>query len=1002
MKTAKRVLAVIVAVLMIVGTCAVAASAADSLQAQIDAGAATITLTKNANESITVDRDITIDLAGYRINGEYGKNAITVKGGNVTITDGQVLSNFAKVDSATMIETVVSQSPSAIKVSGGSVTLDGVRVVGGLTRIPTTENYTLPTGSALELTNGATATLKRTSLYGRYGVNNAVNGGTAGGTVAIEDALIAGFVKAVKGAYTPAEGSEEIIAADRITGVLNDGITLEAGEKEILDSFFDERIVIVTKTAETLTAELEEDTPLVTKTQGVALAEIEAPILDYTWANDKGTDCSYRLVPEAIQLTDGTYADLDSAEADMITEDSQIRYRVQFLIGAEAYPYIESLTKEGLDNPLDGVLGWAGAEANERYAQVVGKNDNDYVDTYDELLDTLGDLMTTVDELGNKSISELLGYTAPEGSTQQTIREMDEFNTLRRALYDLAGYTAWYAKDSSEGYEFTASQYNAIYGTSVTEVPEFVGTLDRVDALKSQAEEILGPNLFENTAAYGDLAEWAYVTAYPELLEILDDLVDRLTALQDLFKEEPYKSMIGAAGMAKEVKLLDEGVDNAKLIQSKVDAALENGDVAAVINYLDEHEDEIATRVNKVVDVIENWRTYVTPEKFLVKDDVTGKIKYATAYSTRGPIEIEEIEDEGNLHVTVNGRGCSVLVKALANTVVTSEATLPFETSFELTATPAANYEFLFWVNKEGGGNGRILTTEPTFKMTTDLDRDIEAVFNRVDTPKAYFTNPTGDICGSANVINQTAVIGDDVKDPYVAGYGFEGWPGATADGISVADASTDYCTGNSAFATLSAYYGEDGAILYVRPESSGYIITPKYSRNGNYTATFIDGDYTWVAEGDYSDVATYTAVYGGNYWVIDGTDTIVCVNKTFPYQMIDSGLTFRAVEGECPVETVTKSTVRAENGYAVFYIERSTSKTIKQTGMVYSTTTSNPTFGAEGCGIISAKNTEQTALFAPSVEISLLNGKTLYGRAYIEFTDGTYYESPDVFQYPG
>ena len=998
MKTAKRVLAVLVAVIMVVGTCAVAASAADSLQAQIDAGAATITLTKNTTESITVDRDIMIDLAGYRLNSEYGKAAITVKGGNVTITDGQVISNFAKVDSATMIETVVSKSPSAIKVSGGSVTLDGVRAVGGFTRIPTTQNYTFPTGSALELTNGATATLKRTSLYGRYGVNNAVNGGTAGGSVAVDDALIAGFIKAIKGDYTVTDGSEEIIAADRITGVLNDGIRLEAGEKEILDSFFDERIVIVTKTAEQLTEELGADVPQVTKTQGVSLAEIEAPILDYTWKNDKGTDCSYRLVPESITLSDGTVAALDSAEADLITDDSQIRYRVQFLIGTEAYPYIESLTKEGVDNPLDGVLGWAGAEANERYAKFVGKTNNNQVDTYDELIDTFADLMKTVDTLGNKSVSELLGYTAPEGSTQQYIREMDEYNTLRRALYDLAGYTAWYAKDTSAGYEFGPSQYNAIYGTSVTEVPEFVGTLDRVDALKSQAEEILGADLFKNTAAYGDLAEWAYVTAYPQLLEILDELVDRLTALQDLFKEEPYKSMIDAAGMAKEVKLLDEGVDNAKLIQSKVDAALENGDVSATLRYLDEHKSEIATRVNKVVDVIENWRTYVTPENFLVNDEVTGEIKYATAYSTRGPIEIEEIVGEGNLHITVNGRGTAT-VQALATTDVTGEATLPFDGTFTLTATPKTNYEFLFWVNKESGSSGRILTSEPTFTMNTALDRDIEAVFGRVDAPQAYFTNPTGDISGFVPVTGTTATIDDSVASPYIAGYGFVGWPGASGDTIDLtAMDNTAYFTGNSAFATLGAYYGESGAILLVNPTAASYIITPAFSKNGGYKATFIDGDTTWVGEGNYSDIASYTAK-NGDYWVLDGTDTIVCVNKNFPYQMIDN-LTFRSVAGTCPVDTVTKTTIKEENGDAVFYIERSTSKTIKQAGMVFSYSNTNPTFGGDACYLTTAKNKSQTGLFAPAVSIASLRGYTLYGVPYIEFTDGTYYEG-EVFQYP-
>ena len=108
------------------------------------------------------------------------------------------------------------------------------------------------------------------------------------------------------------------------------------------------------------------------------------------------------------------------------------------------------------------------------------------------------------------------------------------------------------------------------------------------------------------------------------------------------------------------------------------------------------------------------------------------------------------------------------------------------------------------------------------------------------------------------------------------------------------------------------------------------------------------------------------------------------------------------AENGSVTVDNCTFSDNSAENGSAVFYIERSTKKTIKQVGMVYSFADSTPSFGEENCYLITAKNTNKTGLFAPSVPIAALGNATIYGVAYIEFADGTYYESPVVFQYPG
>ena len=984
MKTAKRVLASIVAVLMIVGTCVIAASAAGTLQAQIDGGAATIKLTGHTTESITVNRDITIDLNGYRLLGEPGKAAIRITAGNVTVTNGQVVSQYKNVPSAEMLQNVFKDSPPAIRISGGSLVVDGVRLIGGKVRVPTTTDKFVPSGSGVQSYNGAPVTLKRTTLFGDYGVNNAVRQNPAGGVVTIEDAIILSYTKAVKGSYVVADGSEEIVAADRILGVLNSGITLTDGEKEIVDNVFDERVIIVTKTAETLTSELDETTPLVKKIEGQDLAEIEAPVLDYTWETTKCTDCSYRLVPEAIKLTDGTYAALDAAEAEFVNEDSQIRYRVQFEISDKARPYVESLLAEGLDNPLDGVLGWAGEYINDYYALACNNTKTSYVDSYDELIAELGDLMTTIDEAGN---IEVFG---------QDIRELDEYNEIRKALYSLAGVTGFDAKNT--GYDFTTNQYNTIFGTNVTELPEYVGTLDRVQALKDQMEEILGPNLFKNTAAYGDLAVWAVETAYPQLMETLDDVVAKLTDLQDLLNQDRYQAVLDALEIGSgTLGLLTEGVDNAKMIKQTITDILGSGDAAATIDYLNTHKDELKGYVDKAVEVIENWRTYVTPEKFIVDNT------YAKAYSTLGPIEIEELTAPNNLHLTITGAG-KVAYNALVNgTTRTDDEYVGFRDTFTLTAVPDEGFEFLFWVNKEGSSN-RILSTEETFTWVTSIDRDIEAVFNYIEEPVAYFTNPTGDICGFSTVDTDAmvAMVTEDISKPYIAGYGFDGWPCLTDGGIQLTDAdNTAYFTGDSAFATLNAYYGEEGAVLLVRPESTSYIVTTKYSKNGGYTVTFIDNGQTIVEEGNYSDIARRTSSYAGDAYWVDANDEskIVCVNKAFPYQIIDSA-SFKSVQGTCPVDTVTTTTVREENGTVVFYVQRSTNKNIKTTGIVYSVSgNSMPTIGGEGCTKASAKFTDKTGLYAPSVNLTWLGSRTFYARPYIEFADGTIYYG-DLAQY--
>ena len=67
MKTAKRVLAVMIAVIMIVGTCAVAASAATTLQAKIDEEERKVGELKNKLDA-PFDEEYIIELAKEKLH----------------------------------------------------------------------------------------------------------------------------------------------------------------------------------------------------------------------------------------------------------------------------------------------------------------------------------------------------------------------------------------------------------------------------------------------------------------------------------------------------------------------------------------------------------------------------------------------------------------------------------------------------------------------------------------------------------------------------------------------------------------------------------------------------------------------------------------------------------------------------------------------------------------------------------------------------------------------
>ena len=496
MKTAKRVLAVIIAVMMIVGTCAVAASAeGGSLQAQIDRGVNPVVLQANTTESITItNKTVTINLNGFQLTGEPGKSAIKIYGGDVTVTNGIIESKYEEnVPSAKMIQEVNDKCPSSIWMDGGNLTVNGVRILGGKVRIPTTKTENFPAGSAIMTYNDATVTLQNSSLYGDYGVNNKVRAGKEGGLVTIEDAVILALNKAVSGQYAVANGSKEIIAADHIVGILN-GKSFTEKQQEIVNNVLNERTLIVVKTPDTLITEQELDYPLITKTRGADYAEVTGlQTLNHLWDNTKGTDCSYRWVPEGVILMNDTVAPFDKVDASLVCDDTQIKYRIEYKMSDEAKPYILSLTKEGEENPLDGCLAWAGLTLDENYGYAYSTLSTEKLDSYVEVIQTLGDVLYKVDVLGSTTLYE-----------DTNISDLAMYKSLRQKLYNIAGIVCYNAAERSV--EFDGVTYQNIFGTDMP-AAGFQGTMDRIEALRVGLEETIGGS-FTNTDKWDELALW--------------------------------------------------------------------------------------------------------------------------------------------------------------------------------------------------------------------------------------------------------------------------------------------------------------------------------------------------------------------------------------------------------------------------------------------------------------------------------------------------------------
>ena len=615
MKTAKQALALIVTVLLIVGSMSIAASAAYDLQAAINGASegATVTLPGDVTATVVIDKELTLDLGGYTLTGKDGQRAIIVKNADVTVQNGRVYSKFANVRSIDLAKTVVDNSPSAILVDGGSLVAAGLRVVGSIARIPTTTQHFLPTGSAIEAINDADVTVVQSSLIGRYGVNNNVNDATPGGTVTIEDGILLGFMRVVKdmSKLELGEDTEDVNAADRLEGFLNNPYKLEAREKKLMKTVFADRLHIYTK------AVTSDATVTPVRCDGAAQVKAYADE-SRVWENNTSTDASYKYVPVYVVAGGKLIAmaeDGDAYTADLTAEQAKgdllVKYRLEFVLQDDVKGVLNNF-----DQYLELLYSKAVKTVNEVYEYVLEK--------YNKYMDALYE----VDDLLQEGIDDGDIYSL----TGKHLWEIDEYQELLSKLFALGG-----AVMVNKG-EFTGAKlpdsvvysYTGEFGP----VPEggIYGVLDRVAKLKNELETYV-PLDENDQSKWPEMVKWAYDN-YEEVLSIMGDLETAIYDIQEVLNTDKAQQLISlvpkAAAQAAKLDKATEYIDTAG---AAVEMLLGSHTVQTVLQKLEKNEDEIIPYTEKFINIYNNHASYFTPDKYLVEEGAVAK-----AYAVYGDV----------------------------------------------------------------------------------------------------------------------------------------------------------------------------------------------------------------------------------------------------------------------------------------------------------------------------------------------------------------------------
>jgi len=1018
MKTAKRVLAILMAMLMAVSAFAVAASAAESIAAQLASGDYA-SISQNTKESIVITKDATIDLGGKILKSANGSPAITVKNGaTVTIQNGYVESYYKSYSGVTpeLLDGIVNSSPAGIVAygAGSKVILKDVRVMGGMVRIPTTTEWFVPTGSAVKVYGGAEVELDGAVLIGSYGVSNdPADTGKADGKVIIDEAIVIGYLDYVKRVYNgvvyDAETVEKVNAADRIAGYLNSNVKLTSSEQDLVDLALDDRVYIFTKKPV-------DDQAIVTLNKNTGTATITASTVNHMEREigvPKSTDCSYRYVPySAYDVESGkTYA-LDTAYpvAELEGKEIRINYRLQFELKGDVKKYA---------NNFDYYY-------NKAYNKAVSKADSVYktaLKEYDKFIAQVVDLYKQVDEAGQKTVT-IDGDPVIVNGQPANLSNMlgDDFYFILRSILTVGGVTMY---EGATGLNFTTKRFSDLLYNNGEAAPdpaeyttgaehpdwdiegeyapyydvEVLGTLDKVQALVDGFKAIKGD------ASFGDQSKWnAYahyvLDNYDDVLDLFDELYTKINKLKaDLTDPD---TQIGQAieqlGMSDKLGQLDEIIDALKDADIAVDTALSNEIVQQVRAKIDAHANDgtVETYMAKVIAFVNDYRVYFTPENFLAEDG-----KFGLAYTLDGPTKTVVIE-KGLLNVSVIGDGVVNYVSdnAPADKADTFDwTTVPYNKAVTLNAVAAAGNEFLYYVDSY---TQRIISTNPTLVVDTKIERYVEAVFESLNTSKVVFTNNSGVIC--EDLPYSATIDASGVEAPVAAGYDLLGWGPKGVMELTSADFVSAYKSGSSAFEDGATYNINGFAFKLNSSTSNKYVAIPKLEAAQTFTVTFVDNGQEWSKTVNIGGTVSYTAQGDGfKYWKND-QNQIVSVYRSYSVQAFQQTTLTAVYEGEASEYGYVNLIAAIEEDVRVrVYAERSIPANwrIISVGAVVSYTddVQNPTVADINNDTVKAvyttKKTSQGILSFGMTRASLArNNGVGYARGFVEIeTDsGSYY----------
>ena len=881
MKTANRVLAILMAMLMAVSTFAVAASAAGgSLQAKIDAASAnsTVSISANTKESVTISKNLTLDLGGKILKSVEDQPAITVtNGAQVTITNGYVES-YCKNYNGGMeaVKTLTKITVSAIVAygQGTKVILDDVRAMGGLFRVPSMTDYYVPLGSALKLYNGAEAELNNAVLMGSYAVSNDPRGlGRADGKVTVKDAILIGFIDYIKRAYNGIEYDDATVemvnAADRIVGFLNDGITLTEGEEKLLDKALDDRIYI-------FTTKPTDENAIVTIDKNTGFAKITAE--EITTEMGKTTDCCYKYVPEyayAVETNEKFALNENILASKLEDKTIRIKYRLYFELKGDIKKYV---------NNFDAYY----RRAYELAVEMADAGLSRALNLYESKIQELADVYSTLDEAAAKTITI-------DGHTYSAASELgDDFYAIVRGLLDLGGIKLYNKSAASEETFTTAKFEGAIYqngdlapqegtyeineanatpyyaededGNPILDPETYepilagyyyevtsLGTLDRADALLNGLLAAKGET-FGDQEKWDDVAQYI-VNHYDEIFDFIDELVYEPTSANDTkpegkliaFKKTLTTGTVGSIvetlGLKSKLNMLDSLIKAIKEAKKGLDTALDHPYVTEYRSKVDDLKTAddsiinptIAEYVGKAKRAINDYTVYFTPEDFILDG------KFGKTYQVDGPT-IKKIIEIGKLNVVNAGSGTVAFVTDAGDTgvcnAVTDYDTVAYGEYVTLTAQPAEGSEFLYWLNTD---TDRILSTDKVYKVNTQVKLYVRAVFEAVGNSKVVLTNNSG-VLVDTKPYNGESLSLSGVDAPALSGYNQTGWgPNGQTETLSNDDFTSAYASGNSAFSN-GAYYNSKGYGFKINSTTENkYLVTAKYDAKSSYTVTFVD-----------------------------------------------------------------------------------------------------------------------------------------------------------------